>query len=120
MGYEQHLRAAETQAWQLETSIDWDAIDATAAASRPWILDALYDAALIEGYLPVYLPRLMQAFADDIDATAVFSLELFEGLKHYTALRRYLGCVGYEKVARIDVELAEARRYGCDGRAKRP
>lgn len=93
--YEAHLAAAERAAWPLETSVRWDDIDAVTAQREKHILSALHDAALIEGYLPVFAPRLMQLLWDDVDATAVLSLELYEGLRHYTALKRYLDVVGF-------------------------
>ena len=95
MIYEAHLRAAEENAWALDTAIAWDAIDLDAAREEAELHRALHDAALIEGYLPVYAARLMQLLWDDVDATAVLSMELFEGLKHFTALTRYLDRVGF-------------------------
>ena len=89
MIYEEHLRAAEAGAWSLE-SIRWPEIDRATALAERDILSALHDAALIEGYLPVFAPRLMRLLWDDVDATAILSLEMYEGLKHYTALKRYL------------------------------
>ena len=97
MIYEAHLRATEENAWPLDTSIAWDAIDLDAAHNERDLHQALHDAALIEGYLPVYAARLMQLLWDDVDATAVLSMELYEGLKHFTALTRYLDRVGYER-----------------------
>ena len=97
MIYEAHLRATEENAWPLDTTIAWDAIDQRVAASERELHQALHDAALIEGYLPVYAARLMQLLWDDIDATAVLSMELYEGLKHFTALTRYLDRVGFQR-----------------------
>ena len=114
MVYEKYMRASELNGWGLETSIAWDRLDRERAASQPWILSALHDAALIEGYLPVYLPGLMRRMSDDVDATAVFSLEMFEGLKHYTALKRYLDIVGYEGSVIEVAELRDARGRTAD------
>lgn len=97
MIYEAHLRATDENAWPLDTAIAWDAIDHDAARGETELHRALHDAALIEGYLPVYAARLMQLLWDDIDATAVLSMELYEGLKHFTALTRYLDRVGYQR-----------------------
>jgi rubrerythrin len=114
MIYEQHLHAAERSAWPLDTSIPWERIDRETAASEPDILAALHDAALVEGYLPVFIPRLMRLLWDDVDATAVLSVELFEGLKHYTALKRYLEHVGYTLAVNLEDRLIEARRGAVD------
>jgi hypothetical protein len=114
MMYEQHLAAAERNAWLLESGIDWDGIDLDAARSEPEVLDALHDAALIEGYLPLFVPRLMRILWDDVDATAVLSVELYEGLRHFTALKRYLDRVGHTPAAAMEAGLVEARRGALD------
>lgn len=108
MIYEEHLRAAETAAWSVE-SIRWSAIDRAAARAESEILASLRDAAMIEGYLPTFAPRLMLLLWDDVDATAILSLELYEGLKHYTALRRYLEVVGDEASKVSERALVTAR-----------
>ena len=108
MIYEEHLRAAEVAAWSIE-SIRWSAIDRGAARDEPEILASLRDAAMIEGYLPTFAPRLMLLLWDDVDATAILSLELYEGLKHYTALRRYLDIVGDEATKVSERSLVAAR-----------
>lgn len=97
MIYEAHLRATEENAWPLDTTIPWDTIDLGIARGEADLHRALHDAALIEGYLPVYAARLMQLLWDDVDATAVLSMELYEGLKHFTALTRYLDRVGFQR-----------------------
>jgi hypothetical protein len=107
--YEEHLRAAETAAWSVETSIRWSAVDRATARAETGILASLRDAALIEGYLPTFAPKLMLLLWDDVDATAILSLELYEGLKHYTALRRYLDIVGEESSRVTERSLVAAR-----------
>ena len=107
--YEQHLRATEANAWPLDTSIAWERIDRDAASREPELLAALYDAAIIEGYLPVFAPRLMQLLWDDVDGTAVLSMELYEGLRHYTALKRYLDLAGYVPAPVAERRLVAAR-----------
>ena len=113
MIYEEHLRAAESNAWALE-SIRWDDIDRKVANGERHILAALHDAALIEGYLPVFAPRLMRLLWDDIDATAILSLEMYEGLKHYTALKRYLDVVGFSGATISEASLVSARGKAAD------
>jgi hypothetical protein len=106
--YEEHLRAAENVAWSIET-IRWSAIDRDTARTESQILTSLRDAAMIEGYLPTFAPRLMLLLWDDVDATAILSLELYEGLKHYTALRQYLDIVGEESSRLSERTLVAAR-----------
>ena len=108
MIYEEHLRAAESAAWSIAT-IPWSKIDRNIALGELEILAQLRDAALIEGYLPTFAPRLMLLLWDDVDATAILSLELYEGLKHYTALRRYLDTVGVEATRVSEQSLVAAR-----------
>lgn len=94
--YERHARAAERSAWSIENDISWAEIDAARALAQPDILAKLRDAALIESFHPVNLSRLIRFAWDDIDAGVVFSLEMYEGFKHFHALRLYLEAVGYE------------------------
>jgi hypothetical protein len=107
--YERTASAADRGAWSVERDIRWTSIDRERARTRPELLAALRDAALIESYHPVNLARLLRATWDDVDAGVVFSLELYEGFKHFHALRRYLECVGYQP-AITDEELVEIRR----------
>jgi len=113
MIYEEHLRAAEAGSWSLE-SIPWSQIDRATALDERDILSALHDAALIEGYLPVFAPRLMRLMWDDVDATAILSLEMYEGLRHYTALKRYLDGVGYSPARVSEASLVTARSKALD------
>ena len=109
MIYETHLRATEENAWPLDTAIAWDAVDVNVAHNERELHQVLHDAALIEGYLPVYAARLMQLLWDDVDATAVLSMELYEGLKHFTALTRYLDRVGFQRQEVSESTLIAAR-----------
>jgi hypothetical protein len=111
--YEEHLRASEASPWSLE-SIRWNDIDRTNARKETEILASLRDAAMIEGYLPTFAPRLMLLLWDDVDATAILSLELYEGLKHYTALRRYLEVVGNTSIQATEPALVAARASTVD------
>ncbi|HEY3258338.1 MAG TPA: ferritin-like domain-containing protein [Gemmatimonadaceae bacterium] len=107
--YERTATAADRGAWSVDRDIKWSTIDRDRAYARPEILSALRDAALIESYHPVNLARLLKATWTDVDAGVVFSLELYEGFKHFHVLRRYLEEIGYEP-AITDEELVEIRR----------
>ncbi|MGH7619816.1 MAG: hypothetical protein ACREPM_21595 [Gemmatimonadaceae bacterium] len=106
--YVRHARAADRGAWSIERDINWAAIDAAVALEQPDILAKLRDAALIESFHPVNLSRLIRLTWDDVDAGVVFSLEMFEGFKHFHALRTYLDAVEYEP-AITDEELRAIR-----------
>ena len=111
-GYERHAMASDRGTWSVERDIAWSEIDREAALGQPHILAALREAALIESFHPVNLARLMRATWDDIDAGVCFSLEAYEGFKHFHSLRLYLEAVGHEP--RItDEELVAVRRAGA-------
>lgn len=107
--YARSAAAADRGKWSVERDVAWSEVDRDRANARPDVLAALRDAALIESYHPVNLARLMRATWDDIDASVVFSIELYEGFKHFHALRMYLDAVGHEPVI-TDEELVEIRR----------
>lgn len=107
--YVRSAAAADRGAWSVERDIRWADIDHQRAHARPELLAALRDAALIESYHPLNLARLLRATLDDIDAGVVFSLELYEGFKHFHALRRYLDVIAYVP-AITDEELVAIRQ----------
>lgn len=111
--YARSAAAADRGSWSVERDIAWRNIDPSRAYARPEILAALRDAALIESYHPVNLARLLKAMWDDVDACVVFSLELYEGFKHFHALRSYLEAIGFEP-AITDDELVDIRRAQAD------
>lgn len=106
--YARHAAAAERATWTVATVIDWAAIDAELAHRSPDVMRSIREAALIESFHPVNLARLMHATWDDIDAGVCFSLEAYEGFRHFHALRRYLDTAGWEP-AITDEELVELR-----------
>jgi hypothetical protein len=105
--------AADRGAWSVERDIAWKSIDKTRAFERPEIPSQLRDAALIESYHPVNLARLLKATWDDVDSSVVFSLELYEGFKHFHALRMYLDAIEYDPPI-TDEELVDLRRSQAD------
>ena len=85
--YERHASAADRGGWSVERDIHWSEIDPTIAHRERALHASLRNAALIEAYHPVHLQRLLAETWDDVDAGVVFSLELYEGFKHFHALR---------------------------------
>jgi rubrerythrin len=112
--YAKHARAADRGSWSIERDIRWEAIDAGRALAQPELLAKLRDAALIESFHPVNLSRLIRFAWDDIDAGVVFSLEMYEGFKHFHVLRLYLDAVGYEP-AITESDLREIRQRADRG-----
>jgi hypothetical protein len=94
--YVRHAAASDRGAWSVERDVAWERIDRERALGQPDLLGRLRDAALIESFHPVNLARLMRVCHDDVDAGVCFSLEAYEGFKHFHALRRYLDVVGFE------------------------
>jgi rubrerythrin len=107
--YARFASAAERGAWSLDRDIAWHAVDRERAHSQPDILAALRDAALIESFHPVNLARFLRALWDDVDGCAAVGLEMYEGFKHFHALRMYLDIVRFEP-AITDDELVDLRR----------
>lgn len=107
--YVRHAAAADRGAWSVERDVAWDDVDPTLARAQPDVLAALREAALIESFHPVHLEGLLAATWDDVDAGVALSLELYEGFKHFHALRSYLDVVGHDP-AITDEELVELRR----------
>lgn len=116
--YAKHAAASDRGHWSVERDVRWHDIDRAKAHARPRILEQLRDAALIESFHPVNLAPLILATADDVDAGVVFSLELYEGFRHFHALRRYLEAVGHAP-AITDAELV-AIRAGAMAEAAAP
>ena len=110
--YDDYLTQAELQRWILAADVSWGRIDAAVARAQPELLDQIRDAALIESYFPVYTTRLVRALWDDLDATAIFSIQLYESYKHFYVLNRYLRMVDYRPIG--DDELREVRRRNLD------
>ena len=90
----------------------WARVDAALARTQPDVLDQVRDSALIESYFPVYTTRLIRALWDQVDATSVFSIQLYESYKHFYVLNRYLELVDYRPI--LDDEVIEARRATLD------
>jgi hypothetical protein len=111
-GYRRHAAAADRGAWSVERDVAWHRIDPALARLTPQLLDQLRAAAIIESFHPVHLARLMRATWTDIDAGVCFSLEAYEGFKHFHALRTYLETVDYQP-AITDEELVAVRRDGA-------
>ena len=118
MIYDEYLTQAELQRWILEIDVECNAIDPTIALSLPALLDQVRDSALIESYFPIYTTRLMRALWDQIDATSVFSIQLYESYKHFYVLNRYLELVSYRPIT--EEELIALRARNLDYRISDP
>lgn len=116
--YARLASAADRGRWSVERDIRWSDVNVERALSRPELLAQLRDAALIESFHPVHLGWMLDDAWDDVDAGAAVSFELYEGFKHFHALRSYLDLVGYEPAITNDEIVtvrAKARRAGPQG-----
>ncbi len=107
MLYADYLSTAEMQRWILDSDIAWDAVDVGTALGQPDLLDRVRDSALIESFFPIFTCRAMQVLWNDISATAVFSIQLYESYKHFHVFNQYLHRVGYHPIE--DEELVAIR-----------
>lgn len=108
MNYGDYLTTSEMTRWILDTDIDWDAIDPAIASTQPELLDRVRDAALIESFFPIFTPRALELLWDNVTATAIFSVQLYESYRHFHVFAQYLEAVGYRPVA--EEEIVEVRR----------
>jgi hypothetical protein len=111
--YEDYLLVSELHQWSPEQDVPWDTLDPEAARSQSEILDQLRESALIEAMHPVTTKHLMGLLWDDVDATSVLSIELFEGFRHFYVLRRYLDAVAHEPSI-TDQEIVRARQKAAE------
>lgn len=108
MNYGDYLTTSEMTRWILDTDIAWDDIDAAKALAQPDLLDRVRDSALIESFFPIFTPRALELLWDDVTATAVFSVQLYESYKHFHVFSQYLDAVGYRPIS--DEEIVSIRR----------
>ena len=104
-----HARAiAARTTWSLGGDIRWGAIDAPRARAQDGLLRSVRRAAVAAAVRPVRVSALLQLLTADVHGSAVCSLDLYDGLKHFHALRMYLETVEH-RPAISDGELAAAR-----------
>lgn len=110
--------AADRGGWSVQRDVRWDDVDAEKAHARPDLLAQLRAAALIESFHPVHLGWMLAETWDDVDAGVAVSFELYEGFKHFHALRTYLELVEHQPAITDDEIVAiraNARRAGPQG-----
>jgi hypothetical protein len=69
-------------------------------------------SALIESFFPIFTCRAMDRLWDDVAATAVFSIQLYESYKHFHVFNQYLHRVEHAPID--DEEIAAIRRRNLD------
>jgi hypothetical protein len=109
MIYADYLSTAEAHRWILDTDIAWDDINSSLALRQPDLLERVRASALIESYFPLFTPKALYLLWDDVNATAVFSIQLYESYKHFHVFNQYLQCVGYRPIDEAEI-IAVRRR----------
>ena len=108
MTYGDYLTTSEMTRWILDTDIPWNDIDPALALSQPDVLDRVRASALIESFFPIFTPRALDLLWDNITATAIYSIQLYESYKHFHVFAQYLEAVDYRPIK--EDELVELRR----------
>jgi hypothetical protein len=103
MIYAEYLSTAEAHRWVLDTDIAWDDISPALARQQPDLLDRVRDSALIESYFPLFTPKALSLLWDDVNATAIFSVQLYESYKHFHVFNQYLQCVDYRPIEELEI-----------------
>jgi len=112
MNYGDYLTTSEMTRWVVDTDIAWDEIDPALALTQPGILDRLRDSALIESFFPIFTPRALELLWDNVTATAIFSVQLYESYRHFHVFAQYLEAVGYRPIT--GEEIVQVRRRNQD------
>ena len=103
MEYPEYLSIAEMQRWVLDTDIDWDSISKEKALSQPDLLERVRSSALIESFFPIFTSRIMELLWNDVNATAIYSIQLYESYRHFHVFNRYLEQVEYRPLTEDDI-----------------
>src|SRR6476620_6273250 len=109
MIYADYLSNAEANRWILDTDIAWDDVDPALALTQPELLERVRDSALIESFFPLFTPRALELLWDDVAATAVFSIQLYESYKHFHVFNQYLFRVDYRPIGDAEIVAMRAR-----------
>ena len=112
MTYGDYLSTSEMTRWILDTDIAWDAIDPALARTQPALLDRVRDAALIESFFPIFTPRALDLLWDNVTATAIYSIQLYESYKHFHVFAQYLAAVGYRPIDEAEIVALRRRNLG--------
>jgi hypothetical protein len=112
MIYADYLSTAEMQRWNLDIDIAWDDVDVGLALGQPALLQRVRDSALIESFFPIFTCRAMDQLWEDVAATAVFSIQLYESYKHFHVFNQYLHRIAYHPIT--DAEITAIRRRNVE------
>lgn len=106
--YARHSAAADRGSWSVTADIRWGDIDIHRAHRQPELLRAVRSAARELSARGAQTARMLVLAVRDVHACAALTLDLYDGLKHFHALRTYLDAVEFAP-ALSDEELADLR-----------
>jgi len=106
--YARHSAAADRGHWSVNSDVRWGDIDIQRAHRQPDVLRAVRSAARELSARSASVARMLPTAIRDVHACAVLTLDLYDGLKHFHALRTYLDTVEFTP-ALSDEELADVR-----------
>lgn len=106
--YARHSAAADRASWSVTADVRWGDIDIHGAHRQPELLRAVRSAARELSAIGAQTARMMVLAVRDVHACAALTLDLYDCLKHFHALRTYLDTVEFAP-ALSDEELADVR-----------
>lgn len=106
--YARHSSAADRGSWSVTADVRWGDIDIHRAHRQPELLRAVRSAARELSARGAETARMLVLVVRDVHACAALTLDLYDGLKHFHALRTYLDTVEFAP-ALSDEELADVR-----------
>ena len=112
MTYGDYLTTSEMTRWILDTDIPWNDIDPALAHSQPDLLDRVRASALIESFFPIFTPRALDLLWDNITATAIYSIQLYESYKHFHVFNLYLEKLAWQPLTDEDIIAVRRRNVG--------
>jgi len=112
MTYGDYLTTSEMTRWILDTDIPWNDIDPALALSQADLLDRVRASALIESFFPIFTPRALDLLWDNVTATAIYSVQLYESYKHFHVFAQYLDAVGYRPIEEEELVALRRRNLG--------
>lgn len=112
--YARHSAAADRGSWSASADVRWGDIDIHRAHRQPELLRAIRSAARELSARGAETARMLVQATRDVHACTALTLDLYDGLKHFHALRTYLDAVEFIP-ALSDEELTDARGVRADG-----
>lgn len=112
MTYGDYLTTSEMTRWILDTDIPWNDLKPELALTQPELLDRVRASALIESFFPIFTPRALDLLWDNVNATAIYSIQLYESYKHFYVFAQYLEAVGYRPIGEEELIAIRRRNLG--------